>query len=437
MELYKISRPNFSNINLNQLFEKYKAHRSEIHRYAQAITQEEYLPWEKARYRSPPEDFTAEEAWFLVKEFLGTNALPTPISTPHGERFTWLRLNYTDQYLNEFDLLMGGQFMTSRVRISSSEQQTFLTRGVIEESIASSQLEGASVTRKAAKEMLAENRQPRDKSEWMIHNNYLMMTKITEVYKDVPLSVELLLDMHRLIAANTMEEGDIGRFREDSDDITVGSPTTTTYIPPKHAFMIQELDKLISFANDENPEHFLHPIIKAIMLHFWIGYLHPFVDGNGRIARALFYWLLLKKNYWLATYIPISTVIKQAPIQYSDAYVYSEQDDSDFTYFYDYHMRKIKKALDDFLSYVDQQRAENAEVDRLLETKGRLNERQKQLMHYLIADQRHRVSITSHSSLNNIGLNTARRDIIALQKLGLIFPLRSGKFIHYYAKARK
>ncbi|MES2971740.1 MAG: Fic family protein [Patescibacteria group bacterium] len=437
MELYKIPLPDFEKIDLPKLFDKYRARRQEIHRYAQDITQVEYLPWAKARYKKPPNGFTPEEAWFLVREFLSTNAQPTPISTPKGEHFTWLRLNYTDQYLNEFDLLMGGQFMTSRVRISSSEQQTFLTRGVIEEAIASSQLEGASVTRKAAKEMIAENRQPRDKSEWMIHNNYLMMIKITELYKDVPLSLELLLDMHRLIAANTMEEADIGRFRHDKDGVTVGSPILTTYVPPKHAFMMQELDKLIAFANDDDPNNFLHPIIKATMLHFWIGYLHPFVDGNGRIARALFYWLLLKKNYWLATYVPISTIIKQAPMQYSDAYVYSEQDRNDFTYFYDYHMRKIKRALDDFLAYVEKQRAENAEVDRLLEAKGRLNERQKQAMHYLIANQNHRVSITSHSSLNNIGLNTARRDIIGLQKLTLIFPLRSGKFIYYYAKPRK
>ncbi len=437
MDIYTIPRPSYDSINLKELFDKYNSRRTELRAYAQSITQDEYLPWDKARFKKTPAGFTPEEAWFLVHEFRSSNALYTPISTPKGERFTWLRLNYTEQYLNEFDLLMGGQFMTSRVRISSSEQQSFLTRGVIEEAIASSQLEGASVTRKAAKEMLAENRQPRDKSEWMIHNNYLMMSRITELYKDVPLSLELLLEMHRLISSNTMDEEDIGRLRMDRDKITVGSPTKTTYIPPKHDFMTQELHKLISFANDNNPEHFLHPIIKAIMIHFWIGYLHPFVDGNGRIARALFYWLLLKKDYWLATYVPISTIIKQAPLQYSDAYVYSEQDGNDFTYFYDYHMRKIKKALDAFLEYVDKQRAENTEVDRLLETRGRLNERQKQVMHYLMADQRHRVSITSHSGLNKIGLNTARRDLITLQKLGLIFPVRSGKFVYYYAKARK
>jgi len=57
--------------------------------------------------------------------------------------------------------------------------------------------------------------------------------------------------------------------------------------------------KLIEFANDENiTTGFIHPVIKAILLHFWIGYLHPFCDGNGRTARALFYWYLLKNDYF-------------------------------------------------------------------------------------------------------------------------------------------
>jgi len=436
MDFYRISQPDYSQIDLRGLFDKYQTHKPQVLRYVQDVTYPTYLPWEKARFKKPPEGFTPEEAWFLVQEIRTAGAQTLPIKTPSNENFRWTRLNYTDQYLNKFDLFMGGQFMTTRVRISSSEQQTFLTRGVIEEAIASSQLEGASVTRKAAREMLAENRLPRGKSEWMIHNKYQMMTKITEIYKDVPLSVELLLEMHRLISTNTMDEADIGRFREDKDNITVGSTTKTTYIAPPHEFMVKELASLINFANDEDPANFMHPVIKAIILHFWTGYLHPFVDGNGRIARALFYWLLLKKNYWLSTYVPISTVIKQAPIQYSDAYVYTEQDHNDFTYFYDYHMKKIKKALDEFLAYVERQRAENAEVDRLLETRGRLNERQKQAMHYLLSNQRHYVTVTSHRSLNRISLNTARHDLLQLQKLGLIFPIRSGKYIRYYSKPR-
>jgi Fic family protein len=434
MDLEKIATPDRSKISFSDLFDRYDTDRKAILEYVHTITYPEYLPWEKARFKEAPTSLNKEEAWYLGREIRTANSQKLPIKTPSGDFFTWTRLNYTDQFLNRFDLLMGGQFLTSKVRLSASEQQTFMTRGVIEEAIASSQLEGASVTRKDAKEMIAENRTPRNKSEWMAYNNYRMMTKTTELYKDIPLSVELLLEMHEILSANTMETDDIGRLRRDTDNIVVGSPTKITYYPPSEQFLDEQLRSLIAFANDDSPETFMHPILKAIVLHFWVGYLHPFTDGNGRIARALFYWFLLKKNYWLATYVPISTVIKRAPIQYSDAYVYTEQDNNDFTYFFDYHMKKIKIALDDFLEYAEKQQTENKEIDRTLNTRAILNERQKQLMHYLLSSQHHRTSITSHSSLHNISLNTARRDLSELQKAKLIFSLRTGKFVYYYAK---
>lgn len=434
MDLYKISKPDLSKIDYKGLFEKYSKNKKAVKAYVQSITYPKYLPWGKARFKNPVPGFTKEESWILGHDLRTITAKKTPIRTPGGESFSWTRLEYTDNYLNKFDMFMGGHFMATLPRLTHSENQKFLSRGLIEEAIASSQLEGATVTRQRARDMIAENQTPRDKSEWMIHNNYQMMLKLTGTYRYVPMSRELLLEMHQLLTTNTMPEDEIGRFRDDDDGITVGSTTITTHVPPPEAFLDKALDDLISYANDNSEENFIHPVIKAIFLHFWIGYLHPFTDGNGRVARALFYWLLLKNNYWLATYIPISTVIKRSAIQYSDAYIYSEQDDFDLTYFYDYHMKKIKRALDDFLSYIEEQRAENEAIDRLLGTRARLNDRQKQVMHYLLSNQHNNVTITSHATLNNISLNTSRKDIEELASLQLVFALRSGKFVRYYAR---
>lgn len=437
MEYFHISQPDKSRIDFSTLFERYQECQDEMRDYINKITSPIYLPWEKARFITPPSTLTSEEAWYIGREVRTINGDILPIRNEQERHFVWTRLAYTDHYLHDFDMHIGGhQIFVNKVRLTASENQTYLARSVIEEAIASSQLEGASVTRKDAKAMIAENRLPRDKDEWMIYNNYQMMLKITDVYKDVPMSKELLLEMHRLLTNNTMPESDIGRWRLDEDKVTLGPEMSPiiTYTPPSHTFLMRELPRLIAFANDDDHRQFMHPIIKAIALHFWVGYLHPFVDGNGRIARALFYWYLLKKDYWLATYIPISTVIKRAPIQYSDAYVYSEQDNLDFTYFFDYHMRKIKTALEEFLAFVEKQKKENEMINKLLDSKARLNERQKQIMHYLTSNQQHHVSITSHSSLNNVSTQTARRDLLELQKLGLVFSLRNGKYVYYYAK---
>ena len=52
--------------------------------------------------------------------------------------------------------------------------------------------------------------------------------------------------------------------------------------------------------------------MRAILLHFWLAYDDPFLDGNGRTARILFFWLLRKHGYWLAEYLSISLSLPPA-----------------------------------------------------------------------------------------------------------------------------
>ena len=50
-------------------------------------------------------------------------------------------------------------------------------------------------------------------------------------------------------------------------------------------------------------------VVRAILVHFWLAYDHPFVDGNGRTARALFYWVMAREGYWLCEYVSISRIL--------------------------------------------------------------------------------------------------------------------------------
>ncbi|MBI2314718.1 Fic family protein [Candidatus Daviesbacteria bacterium] len=168
-------------------------------------------------------------------------------------------------------------------------------------------------------------------------------------------------------------------------------------------------------------------------MHFWIGYLHPFVDGNGRLARTLFYWYLLKKKYWTFMYLPISLVIKRAPIQYSMAYIYSEQDSYDATYFFDFHIRKIIQALNDFNEYVSEKILENKQIDSIISKDINLVDRQRYLIHHLASETNAYSTITSHATLNNISRQTAAKDIKQLVNIGLVKGTKEGKYIKYRA----
>ena len=64
---------------------------------------------------------------------------------------------------------------------------------------------------------------------------------------------------------------------------------------------------------------FIHPVIKAIIIHFVISFLHPFVDGNGRTVRSFFYWYMLKKGYALTEFLSISRIIYANKVKYEKA----------------------------------------------------------------------------------------------------------------------
>ncbi len=344
-----------------------------------------------------------------------------------------MRLNYTDELLREIDMYAGGNFLVdSDIKDDAAQRQKYLTRGIMEEAIASSQLEGADTSRRYAKKMIAENIKPRSTGEFMILNNYKTLSRIDDEYKDQDLSREVLLEIQAQLTENTFTDPTkSGRFRTDEDDIVVKFNGKIAHVPPEEAVLHKELDRLIAYANDD--KNFIHPVIKAIILHFWIGYLHPFPDGNGRTARTIFYWYMLKHNYWAVAYLPISLVIKRAPARYAYSYIYTEQDNFDFTYFYDYNIKQIIKSIQEFKDYANRISSENAQINEALKKELRTNDRQQQIIHYILSTPDSHTTVSSHAKLSGITRQTAGKDINTLATAGLLRPEPYGNSIRYYA----
>jgi Fic family protein len=406
-----------------------------------------YLPWKKVKHKKLPDEFeyhnsvlTHEVFWAAVKLTRNSKAQKSPIKTETGEFFTWSLFPEQERILHSLDMTVGGNLIGFEApqKKAEKEKNTVVLNGIIEEAIATSQLEGASTTRAVAKKFLQEGRKPKNKSEHMILNSYLAMKKIEEEYKNKELSLELLFEMHSLITQNTINADEIHRLRKNTDEIVIESDTVgeIIYIPPSESFLASEIQNLIDFANNKNDEYFIHPIIKAVMIHFWIGYLHPFTDGNGRLARLLFFWYLLKHNYWAVSYLPISTVIKKAPAQYWQAYVYSEQDDCDLNYFIDFHLRKIQESIDNFKSYIETKSQENKTINKSLKQAYAFNDRQIQLLKYLSKDENHRTSLTAHVNVYQVTKATGIKDLKALEQEGFLETTKEGKFLYYYGTTK-
>lgn len=429
MDIFRLIKPDLSGEVVGEI--------AALGKYASAldfvagVNQPEYLYWDKVRYKPRPPEMSAERFWAIVKALrqYSVNRVKTAILDDQYRSFTWQHLPGLDRFLHEFDMKFGGVSVVSSLD-NPLDRRLYISRGIMEEAIASSQLEGASTTRQVAREMLIQNRKPRNVSEQMIHNNYQAMLFIEDWDKSRNLDLEVLLKLHSLLTKDTVPPSEVGRVRRDEDKVVVMDAISgeVYHVPPPEGFLREQMPRLVEYANgDPATDVFEHPFIAGILLHFWIGYLHPFTDGNGRLARALFYWYLLRQGYWAVPYLSLSKYLKSASAQYRDAYLYSEQDDNDVTYFIDYNVQKTRQATAEFEKYVDRKAEENRSKAAEIGSRHDLNERQVRLLQYLNKNPNAATTIKIHANLYRVSRVTARADLENLEEIGLLSSRKVGR----------
>jgi Fic family protein len=369
---------------------------------------------------------THQQWWTLLKVTrLTTESLA--LADRKGKRFAHGLPAPIPEHLHFIDMHLGGAIGMADPIANPDTRDRYIVSSLIEEAITSSQLEGAHTTHRVAKEMIRTNRPPRDKSEQMILNNYLTMRRVQEL-RNEPMTPDLLMALQRLVTSQTLDDPTAaGRFRRAEEHIVVSDHfgETIFHEPPPAAELPGRIKKLCDFANADKP--FVHPVIRSIILHFWLAYDHPFADGNGRTARALFYWSMLKHRYWLAEFISISSIIRKAPAKYGRAFLYTETDDNDLTYFILYHLDVIRRAIDELHAYIDRKTRELEKLDDRLRGFALLNHRQRTLLGHALRHPNQLYTIESHRVSHNVVYDTARRDLMDLQKRGLLQGQKRGK----------
>ncbi|QBG48558.1 Fic family protein [Verrucomicrobia bacterium S94] len=396
----------------------------------------EYIHWDKLRRLNPPQGYTHEKWWLALKSARQkqVKSLDSLVNTRH-EPFIFSKPDPIPELLHHIDQDAGGRIeMPDEGLTNPQTRNRYLLHSLTEEAITSSQLEGATTTRKVAKEMLREKRTPRDKNEQMILNNYRTMQLIREI-KDQPLTPELVFEIHRTVTADTMDNpDDAGRFRT-SDNVRVyeNLSNEVLHTPPKCNELPKRMQAMCDFANGNTPEYFIHPVVRAIILHFWLAYDHPFMDGNGRTARALFYWSMLQQKYWLAEYISISSIIKKAPSKYGRAYLHTETDENDLTYFIIYHLDIIQKAIKELHHYIAEKTKSVQSIEMMLRNSSlKFNHRQITLLGHALRNPSAEYSIKAYQNTHGIVYETARGDLQYLEDKGLLVKRQFGRSFIYY-----
>lgn len=376
---------------------------------------DEYAYWDKVKYLAP-EGTDSRVLWQTVKLQRMLNA-----KTITFGRYTF-RFTVTERMLvllHEFDMNMGGNLGTQNL-IPEDDRNFYLVSSIMEEAIASSQMEGASTTRKVAKEMLRKQQKPKDKGQQMIVNNYSTIRYLAEHRQD-EFSVSKLLEIHRLISSKTLENHDEeGSIRQDDNVVVMNDITgEIVHIPPRHEEVEQLLKEVCEFANNDNPDDFIHPIIKGMIIHFMIAFIHPFSDGNGRTARSLVYWYLIKKGYWLTEYLSISRIIYKNKNQYEKTFLYTENDNNDLSYFILFNLVTMKKAYEELKSYLQRKISERNSIAAVRLMNG-ISLRQSYIINIIKDKPDSIITVKEIATRFSVTEKTARTDLQSLVRRGLM-----------------
>lgn len=394
---------------------------------------DKYEYWDTVKYKPLPNGCSSSrELWLRTK----ASRVLTTVYPWQKYGLLFGLTNKMQRLCHEFDLNFGGTW-EGRSMIPSESRERYLVSSLMEEAIYSSMMEGAATTRKVAKEMLRRKMTPKDKSQQMIHNNYQTIQFIVENKYNM-LTPELVMHIHRLMTEKTLvNPDDAGRLRtNDSVVVENGITHEVVHVPPPYQVLPIFINDLCDYFNETDAKVFIHPIIRGIIIHYMVAYMHPFIDGNGRTARALFYWYMLKEKYWLTEYMSISRVIAISKKSYEKAFQYVAADDNDLGYFITYNLRVLEQAFKQLQDYIKRKQEERVAANIFLQI-GDINERQAQILKMFIDNPKEVITVRSLQDKFMISPTTAKTDIIGLLQKDLLAEIAFNKVKRGYIKGEK
>ena len=362
---------------------------------------DEYGYWDRIKYIRNSFHKSPNELWALIK----AQRFISNVSVKNWGKYN-IHFALTDRMQRQchsFDINFGGRW-EYETTIPEKTKERYLISSLMEEAISSSMMEGASTTRRIAKEMLRKT--------------------------------ELLLQVHRLMTDSTLDNPeDSGRFRQN-DQVVVENAITheIVHTPPTYTELPHFLETLCDFFNNHESRPYIHPIIKGIIIHYMIAYMHPFVDGNGRTARAIFYWYMLRQGYWLMEYLSISRIIYRSKPSYEKSFLYAEIENNDLGYFITYHMRVLELAFRDMQEYIKRKTKEREAAHQYLGKSG-INERQAEIIKMFDDNPNEVMTVKDVQVKFRITPTTAKSDIIKLVRLGLLKEIAVNKVKRAYIKS--
>lgn len=285
--------------------------------------------------------------------------------------------------------------------------------------------------------MLREKKDPRDRSERMILNNFLALEYVRD-HLGEELTPEFICGVHRIVTDGTLDEAeDAGRLqRQGEERIRIygsGGDDQLLHVPPPTEELPERLKRLCDFANGvgEYASQYVPPLVRALIVHFMMGYDHYFVDGNGRTARVIAQWVMLREGFFLMDFVPVSRLLRTAPAKYARSFLEVEQDEGDLTYFLIWHAEIILRGIRELHDYLARKSKEMEQVKHLLRLTD-LNNRQSGVIEEALKDSAITVTAASHADKYRVTPQTAHADLRGLEDGGYLMRTKRGRSFEWY-----
>ena len=250
-------------------------------------------------------------------------------------------------------------------------------------------------------------------------------------------TIETILEIHKLTTEKILPEGSTGKFRVRQVVVKNTKTGEISYTPPPAVEVPYLIEDLVNWINSDEGKS-VQPVIKAGIIHYEIARIHPFVDGNGRVARAVATLLMFLDNYDIRKFFSFEEYFDENPMDYyltlqavSNQLV-MDTHERDLTPWLEYFTQGVAIELNRVKEKVQRISVDARVKDRLGEQVV-LNERQMMIMEYL-----HRHNGMSNRDFRKIfpdfSDDTVLRELKFLRQKGLVKKAGGTKKAQYVLK---
>lgn len=326
----------------------------------------------------------------------------------------WWISNSLEAQLHKLDMGLGGG-ADLQVLQKPRYIHRHKTNALLDESISSAQLAGVTVSKKAAKEMLLKKRAPIDVNEQVCVNIHKAL-QLGYAKAEENLTGNFLLQLHQTLTKDTIKLKGIGQYRTNNKIDLSAVDISAGYKPADIAYLPDFISQLTALYNNDTEPFFMHPLVKAALIHYMVTTARPFKDGNGRLARLLAHMYLLKTGYEAALFISISNIISKFRMQYHKTFSQAQTDENNIGYFIQFYIQSVQmayKSVKDFAHRISREKEE-----KTIQKIPGYNERQATVLQWLKEDSAKVITIRELRSVYGVSKETARTDLTALVEKG-------------------